>query len=114
MHEVQRISLSIPKKLKIVEISVQNATGGVYVLQSTFYRQNQQQFETSSTIRWDADPSQALSKLQSTKSANCTPVDFAFPLFDTLEALTTIRSLLIEACYVYLQDLVKASVLSSS
>ena len=103
VHEVQRISLSISKKLKIVEVAVQNATGGVYVLQSTFYRQNQQHFEISSTIRWDADPSQALSKLQSTRSANCMPVGFAFPLFGTLEALIFIRSLLIEACYAYLQ-----------
>ena len=71
LHEVQKVALSIPKKPKTVELAVQNATGGVYVLQSSFHRKNQLQYDTSDTVRWDADPSQALSQLQPTASATC-------------------------------------------
>ena len=79
VHEVQVISLSIPRKAKIVEIAAHNATGGVYGLQSSYYKRNQLQLETTETIRWDADPGEALSKLQSTGATSCTLVTLTKP-----------------------------------
>lgn len=74
------IQVSAPQQPAVVEIAVQNATGGSYMLQSTYYRNNQIQFETTRAVAWDEDPQEALSMLPSVQELTVAKVLSHTPL----------------------------------
>ena len=71
------MSVSVRQSPTVVEVVVQNATGGVYSLQSSYYKRNQIQFETTRPIAWNEDPTDALAQLPSIQQLSVSKVDFA-------------------------------------